>query len=181
MGYDGRISKLKNELKKSNEGFLSDFDWAVNQGVEKTLNYIVSGDKDIGFDVERVEVKTDYSTMGDALQNLLDEYREDDDNYIEDVLHIFDLSLEKLNNYDLIEFYDGINTNKYFKTLNDYKKALIYTIQCIGFFIDTVKSIENETDDIFDTSNLHTTILDITDAYLEVLTLNEKIPLKRYG
>ena len=186
MGYDscyeGRIGELYESLKQSNKAdFISDFDRAVNSGCQKALNYIANGDQDVDVVMARIEVKTDFSTIQNEMYALVDQYREDDDNYLEEISNMLDGLIGKFNSYELIEVEDSFNSLKYFKALNDYKRAIVYAIQCVGFFIDTLHSVEQEKNDIFDTSNIATSILDFTTAYMEVLEMEENIPIKRYS
>ena len=168
MSLESRIVELHNKLQEKPIYKQTDFERGVNEGSKSTLNFIVNGDCEVDVEMVRVEVKTDYSTMKDELSSIVDQYQDDENNYLNKVQSIFNSFIENLNNREPIEIDFNENTIDQLQELNDYKRAIVHGLSTIGIFIETVHSIESDKNDVFDSVNFDSAILDITDAYLEV-------------
>ena len=171
------LAHLYNVLNEETHGKQSDFDIGVNEGAKRALNYITTGDQHMELEMERVEVKTDYSTMGDHLELLVNQYQDDDESYLCDVQEMFDIFIENLNNFNLIDITSSTNKNHIDNNikLNEYKRSIVYGLMNIGFFIETLENVEKLKNDVFDSSNIDNAILDITDAYYEFTKLKMEI------
>lgn len=173
MSLESRIKDLQNALDQSPEHIQNDFNRGVDLGAKQAIKFITTGDAgnaQIGV-MEKVEVKTDYSTLEDELSIIVEQFQEDDDNYMEQVQNIFYSFLENLNNHNLIDINFQDNSIEYLQKMNDYKREIIHGMDNIAFFIETVRNIEREKDDLFDSSTFDNAILDITDSYLAVSAL----------
>ena len=109
------------------------------------------------------------------LDILVNSYIDDNDDRLLKIKTIFNSVLKYLNDVDFVNI-DIANTSIFdLKLENQYKRECVKCLNQIAYIVSTIKEIENNQNDIFNSVYFDTALLDITDSFYEVRILKSKL------
>ena len=120
-------------------------------------------------------IRTDYIDLSNKLDILVNSYIDDNDDRLLKIKTIFNSVLKYLTGVDFVNI-DIANTSIFnLKLENQYKRECVKCLNQIAYIVSTIKEIENNQNDIFNSVYFDTALLDITDSFYEVRILKSKL------